>query len=181
VSQNLCCEGASGRGLETIGERSIAPVLLRVWPVGAELLAPESRGPSFRFARETPCAKAGTDRSTRKIRPLVLLQNMAEKNLICVDGGAVIFPVRFARPAAAIRQPMRCRIAAIVYCPAVSDLRSFMEIAVETLCANYCRSREFWRVALPQGISPETRSWFESSEGARSFGFEPLAATCKNH
>ncbi len=71
---------------------------------------------------------------------------------------------------------------AIVYCPAVSDLRSFMETAVEALCANYCRSREFWRVASPRGISPEIRSRFErTSEGARSFGFEPLAATCKNH
>ena len=122
VSQNLCREGASGSGPETI-ECSIAPVLLRVWPVGAELFVPELRGPSFRFARETPCAKAGTDRSTRKIRPLVLLQSKADKNLICMDGGALIFLVRFARPAAAIRQPMGYRVSAIVYCPAVSDLQ----------------------------------------------------------
>jgi hypothetical protein len=182
VSKNLCSDGASGRGLEAIGERSIAPVVLRVEPVGAELFASELSGPSLRSTREVPCAKAGTDRSTRKIRPLVLRQSTAEKNLIRVNGGALIFPVRFARPAAAIRQPMGHHMATIVYCPRVSDLRSFVKIAVETLCANYCRSREFWRAALRHGISPEARNYCKTySEAAHSSGFRLRAATCKNH
>src|SRR5580693_455456 len=146
VSQNLCCAGASGRGAETIGGRFTAPVLLRVGLGGAEWLVPELSVPSLRFAVKAPCAMAGSDRSARKIRP-TLRQSKPAANLICVDGGAVIFPVRFARPAAAIRRPMGHRMTAIVYCPIVSDLPSFIEIALEALCANYCRSREFWRVA----------------------------------
>lgn len=108
-SQNLCSGTASGREAPTTAAAVVAPALPGVEFDGMELAVPELSGPLLRVANERLWAKAGAETRAKRIRPFVH-RKTADKKLLRVDGGSVIFPARLARPAGAIRQPMGNRL-----------------------------------------------------------------------